>query len=131
MLKVLVASMLLAATATSAAETLPVGECGDQSHLPADQREANTPKWTVASEIENFGYDVFRGDSEEGPFEKLTEDPLLGAGTTDETQRYEFRDDSIDPCKQYWYYVESISTSGDREKFTPVFPAKPKRRAAD
>lgn len=131
MFRVFGASLLFITFGAAAADPLPVGECGDQSHLPAAQREANTPKWTVASEIENFGYDVYRGDSEDGPFLKLTEDPLLGAGTTDETQRYEFRDDTIDPCRQYWYYVESISTSGDREKFTPVFPAKPKRRAAD
>ena len=42
-----------------------------------------------------------------------------------------FRDDAIDPCREYWYYVEGISTSGNREKFTPTFRAPPKRRAAD
>ncbi len=108
---------------------LPEGECGDQSAIPADQRLANTPKWTTASEVDNFGYDVYRGDNEDGPFVKLTANPILGAGTTDETHKYEYRDDTIDPCKRYWYYVESTSTGGVHEKFTPVFPAGPKRRA--
>lgn len=107
---------------------LPEGACGDQSAIPAEQRLANTPKWTTASEVDNFGYDVYRGDKEEGPFVKMTANPILGAGTTDETHKYEFRDDTIDPCKGYWYYVESTSTGGVREKFTPVFPAGPKRR---
>ena len=53
----------------------------------------------------------------------------LGAGTTDESHSYEYRDDSIDPCHEYWYYVEATSTSGVREKFTPTFRAAPKRRA--
>jgi len=110
---------------------IPIGECGDQSHLPADQRIANTARWTTASEQDNFGFDVFRGDSEKGEFVKLTKEPILGAGTSDETHKYEFRDDTIDPCKEYWYYVEGISTSGKHEKFTPTFRAPPKRRAAD
>jgi hypothetical protein len=108
-----------------------VGTCGDQSAVPADQRIANTPRWTLASQQDTFGFDVYRGDAEEGPFARVTPKPVLGAGTTDETHKYEFRDDTIDPCKAYWYYVEEISTSGSRSKFTPVFRAGPKRRAAD
>jgi hypothetical protein len=108
---------------------IPEGQCGDQSKLPADQRIANTVKWKTASEQDSFGFEVFRGDSEKGEFAKLTKQPMLGAGTSDETHAYEFRDDTIDPCRSYWYYVESISTSGAREKFTPTFQAPPKRRA--
>jgi hypothetical protein len=119
------------APAAPAAPEIPVGECGDQGARPAEERIANTPKWSTASELENFGFDVYRGDSEEGPFERLTGSPILGAGTSDEPHQYSFRDDSIDPCKDYWYYVEAISTSGAREKFTPTFRAPAKRRAAE
>ena len=118
------------AAAAAPAKEIPVGECGDQSAVPADQRIANTARWTTASEQDNFGFDVFRGDSEKGEFSKLTKEPILGAGTSDETHKYEFRDDTIDPCREYWYYVEGITTSGSREKFTPTFRAPPKRRAA-
>ena len=119
------------AAATAPAKEVPVGQCGDQSKLAPDQRVANTARWTTASEQNNFGFDVYRGDAEKGPFTKLTKEPILGAGTTDETHKYEYRDDAIDPCKGYWYYVEGISTSGTREKFTPTFHASAKRRAAD
>jgi hypothetical protein len=111
------------------AKEVPEGECGEQSKVAADQRIANTARWTTASEQNNFGFDVFRGDSEKGEFKKLTKEPILGAGTSDETHKYEFRDDSIDPCKDYWYYVEGITTSGSHEKFTPTFRAPAKRRA--
>lgn len=107
-----------------------VGSCGSQAKVPATQRVKNTAHWTTASEEENFGYDVYRGLSEKGPFVKLTKQPILGNGTTDETHKYEFADDSIDPCKDYWYYVESIASDGTREKFTPVFHAPAKRHAA-
>lgn len=114
----------------AAEKEIPEGTCGDQSGLAPDQRVANTVRWTTASEQDNFGFDVYRGDSEHGDFTKLTKDPILGAGTSDETHKYEYRDDSIDPCTAYWYYVEGISTNGTREKFTPTFRAPPKRRAA-
>ncbi|MCQ4165679.1 hypothetical protein [Tahibacter harae] len=118
------------AAAPAAPAPVPEGACGDQSALPKEQRLANTPRWTTASEVDNFGYEVFRGEAEAGPFAKLGDKPILGAGTTDETRKYEYRDDTIDPCRDYWYYVESIATDGTREKFTPVFKAPAKRRAA-
>lgn len=122
---------IIVATPVSALAVTPVapatGACGSQAKVPAEQRVKNTARWTTASEEENFGYDVYRGASEEGPFVKLTKQPILGHGTTDETHNYEFADDAIDPCKDYWYYVESISTSGVREKMTPTFKAPAKR----
>jgi hypothetical protein len=108
---------------------VPEGDCGDQSKLPEDERVANTARWSTASEQDSFSFDVYRSDSEKGEFSKITKMPLMGAGTTDETHKYEYRDDTIDPCKDYWYYVESTSTKGVKEKFTPVFHAPPKRRA--
>jgi hypothetical protein len=86
----------------------------------------NTVRWSTASEVDNFGYDVYRATSADGPFERLTRDPVPGAGTTDLPQRYSFVDDAIDPHQAYYYYVESISLSGERERFTPVIRAKPK-----
>lgn len=121
------ATILFAASALAA--TPPAaGGCGDQSKLPADKRVANTARWTTASEQDTFGYDVYRSDSENGKFVRITKKPVLGNGTTSETHQYEFVDDTIDPCKEYWYYVEEITTQGTRVKFTSVFKAKAKRQ---
>lgn len=114
--------------AAAPAKEIPEGECGDQSKVPAEQRLANTARWSTASEQNNFGFDVFRGDSEKGEFVKLTKEPIPGAGTTDETHDYSYRDDTIDPCKEYWYYIEQTNTNGTKEKISPVFRAGPKRR---
>jgi hypothetical protein len=115
---------------TVGAADAPVGVCGSQVKVPAEKRLSNTAHWSTASEEENFGYDVYRGDAENGPFLKLTKQPMLGNGTTNETHKYQYVDDSIDPCRDYWYYVESIASDGTREKFTPVFHAPAKRQAA-
>jgi len=120
-------AMLLTGSVAFAAAPAPAGACGSQAKVPADQRLANTARWTTASEANTFGYDVYRGDSENGKFTRITKTPVLGNGTTSETHKYEFVDDSIDPCREYWYYVEEITTSGTRTKFTTVFKAKAKR----
>ena len=86
----------------------------------------NTVRWSTASEVDNFGYDVYRGDTADGPWLRITASPVLGAGTTDEVQKYSYVDRDIDPKRSYFYYVESISLDGVREKFTPVIAAKPK-----
>ena len=90
----------------------------------------NTIRWSTASEVENFGYDVYRGDTAEGPWVRITANPVLGAGTTDEVQKYSYVDREIEPTRGYFYYVESISLGGVREKFTPVIAAKAKLPAA-
>ena len=92
---------------------------------------SNKVKWVTASEVNNFGFDVLRGDSEDGPFVKINEITVPGAGNSDIPNQYEFVDEAIEAGKVYWYYVESISMSGEREKFTPTFQSKPRFPAAD
>ena len=92
---------------------------------------SNHIKWSTSSELNNFGFDVWRGDYEEGPFDRINENTIPGASSSDTVNRYEFIDDTIEKGKAYWYYVESISMSGRREKFTPTFQSKPIFPATD
>lgn len=89
--------------------------------------EPNTVRWATASEKDNFGYDVYRGLSEQGPFERINKDTIPGAGTTDIPQQYEYTDSAIQPGVVYWYYVESISLNGDRQRMTPIYPSTLKK----
>ena len=109
------------------AEPAPVKAASDSTpDQPVDEPLVNTLKWTTASEVDNFGFDIYRGLSEDGEFTKITAEPLPGAGTTDEPQNYVFVDESIDPSRDYFYFIESISLGGIREKFSPIIksPAK-------
>ncbi len=96
-----------------------------------DEPAVNTLKWTTASEVDNFGFDIYRALDEDGPFERITIEPMPGAGTTDEPQNYVFVDSEIDPGKDYFYYIESISLGGIRETFSPVIRAPAKRPTSD
>jgi hypothetical protein len=93
---------------------------------PAAPQLENVIRWATSSEVDNFGYDVYRADAEQGPYARITPLPIPGHGTTDLPQRYEFRDDTIAPDTVYYYYVESISLDGTRERFTPISRSRPK-----
>jgi hypothetical protein len=101
-------------------------EDSSEKSSEAEPNYSNNIRWATAVELDNFGFDVFRGEHEEGPFIRLNEETIAGAGTTDEPSYYLFVDKTNDPHKVYYYYVESISMSNVREHFTPVFRAKAK-----
>lgn len=92
----------------------------------ADGELANTLRWTTASEQDNFGFDIYRGDSAEGPFERISQRPVPARGSADTPTEYRYVDRDIEAERAYYYYVESISIHGRRERFTPVMRAPPK-----
>lgn len=92
----------------------------------ADKELTNAIRWSTASESDNFGFDVYRSEDRGGPFERVTDHPLAGGGTTDLPRTYRFVDEDIQAGQAYFYYVESISLSGERKRFTPVMRAPPK-----
>lgn len=112
-----------AATEETASSKTSEGRDGDSATDHGDSEDATydkTLRWATASEIDNFGYDIYRGNSADGPFERITEEPIAGAGTTDEPSRYVYVDKDLDTTRDYYYYIESISMHGVREVFTPV-----------
>jgi hypothetical protein len=130
------ALVVSAGYASAGGESPESGE-GEPAETPAvseeqaDEPVVNTLKWTTASEVDNFGFDIYRSLDEDGPFDRITDDPLPGAGTTDEPQKYVFVDSEIDPTKDYYYYIESISLGGVREVFSPVIRSPAKRPVED
>ena len=114
------------AAAAPAPTAPPVEEAAPATAPASDEPPFNRLKWSTASEVDNFGFDIYRSTSEEGPFERLTSQPIPGAGTVDEPRYYEYKDTAIDPGVEYFYYVESISVDGIRERFSPIIQAPAK-----
>jgi hypothetical protein len=115
-----------AATPPQASESESPGAADTGTQARESNSFRNVIKWATASELNNFGFDVYRGESEDGPFQRINSDVIEGAGTSDTPHYYRHVDDSIDPRKTYYYYVESISMSGERRRFTPIDRAGPK-----
>jgi hypothetical protein len=76
-------------------------------------------KWQVANEYDIYGYEIYRGDKESGPFARvnarmqlrLQGDPEMGSV-------YQWRDNSAEPGKTYWYFINVVYNKGRKEQFT-------------
>jgi hypothetical protein len=113
-----------------AAVSPPPAVSDDSPPLKKSTNLKNTLRWTTASEIENFGFDVHRGPTREGPWTRITPRPIRGAGTSDTLHRYTFVDERIEAGRGYWYWVESISFTNARKRYSPLIYAPPKKRSA-
>jgi len=104
---------------------------GGNAPQPEGDEEAegihNKVRWKTASEVDSYGFDVYRSTSEDGPFETINDKPIAGAGTVDVPQYYLYLDHDIQPDTAYFYYIESISLAGERKDISPVLRAPPKR----
>ena len=87
---------------------------------PPPAAEPVVLRWTTANEHECFGYHVYRGMSEDGPFERLTDEVVAGGGTTDLKRSYAFEDPGVEAGRTYYYYVETVRTDGHKRRLTPV-----------
>jgi hypothetical protein len=79
-----------------------------------------TLDWRTESEEENYGFNVYKSESEKGPFTKVNKKVIPGAGTTSIAHDYIYKDYAIKKGETYYYYLESVSLSGEKEKFSPV-----------
>ena len=72
--------------------------------------------WRTESELNNLGFDVYRGKSIDGPFTKITPALIKGAGTDSTPRSYKFIDESVGVSTTYYYYLENISFDGTRDR---------------
>jgi hypothetical protein len=71
-----------------------------------------TVEWSTASELNTAGFNLYRGDSREGPFTRInpelisaSTDPLVGGS-------YVYTDNQVSPGRTYYYQLEEVETSG-------------------
>ena len=92
---------------------------------PAAEVPHNTLTWKT-DDLSNLGYDIYRAESEAGPFVKINDRPVPGTLKPGKVQTFHYEDRAIDLHKDYWYYVECITLQGERLKFTPTLKAPAK-----
>jgi hypothetical protein len=109
----------------------PVAPAPAASPTP-DPARSNTLRWTTRGGATNFAYEVFRAESEAGPFTKVNRELISGhlMYRGQQVQQFSYTDTDIDPGKDYWYYVESINLMNERARLTPVQKAPAKVRSS-
>jgi hypothetical protein len=71
-----------------------------------------TVEWSTASELNTAGFNLYRGETQDGPFTRInvelipaSPDPLIGGS-------YVFTDTAVIAGRTYYYQLEDVETSG-------------------
>lgn len=107
----------------------PAGAQAPAVEKPAAPAEKlkNTLRWRT-TDVDVWGYDVFRAESEAGPFTKIN-DQLIDGRIKNRAHEFSFVDDTIAAGKDYWYYVEAIDLMGKRTRLSAPMKAAAKGAA--
>ena len=80
--------------------------------------------WQTASEVETAGFDIYRGPTAEGPFSRITEVPVPAEGDPLVGAAYRFADEDVAWGQQYFYQLEEVELTGDRNRYEEVVQAR-------
>jgi hypothetical protein len=76
--------------------------------------------WLTLSETDNFGFNLDRAMAKAGPFARVNEVLIPGAGTTSTPHTYGYLDETVEPEAIYWYRLQDVSLSGERTFHGPI-----------
>jgi len=77
-------------------------------------------EWRTASELDNLGFHVYRGSSENGPWTRLTSSLIPGLGSSAVGQAYSFRDKGLTNGTRYFYRLDDVDASSKTTSHGPV-----------
>jgi hypothetical protein len=77
-------------------------------------------KWQVSNENNIYGFLVYRGDAENGPFLRVNKDIVHVDGNKGDgvTSTYSWRDNSATAGKTYWYYIGMLYRDGSKQQLS-------------
>jgi hypothetical protein len=77
-------------------------------------------EWETASELNNLGFNLYRGLSMDGPWGRLNASLIPGLGSSPEGKRYSFLDSGLRNGATYFYRLEDLDRSGKVTSHGPV-----------
>ncbi len=114
-LAALLAAAPLAATdrAAPAATPCPTAAAGDSPEVVL--------AWTARSEEGVYGYLVYRSPRREGPYRRINPEIIHARHVTPPaTSSYRFVDAEVEPGRTYYYYLDTVSLSGVKQRLSGV-----------
>ena len=91
------------------------------SHFSAKRADTGVVlEWVTQSELDNAGFNILRSQTRQGPFVKVNATLISGAGTTAERHTYTWTDTTTKPNVVYYYRIEDVSLSGNRQPLATV-----------
>jgi hypothetical protein len=78
--------------------------------------------WETTSEVDNWGFNLVRATSPDAESATLLNDELIASEAPGSTEgaSYEWIDSAVEPSTTYYYWLETVSTTGDVARHGPV-----------
>ncbi|MEI6125442.1 MAG: ice-binding family protein [Pseudomonadota bacterium] len=76
--------------------------------------------WTAISETDVLGYNILKGDSSSGAFQKINDALISAKGSPATTVDYTFADTNLRNRRMYLYRLMEVQTNGDERLHGPV-----------
>jgi hypothetical protein len=77
-------------------------------------------EWTTASELDTVGFNLLRGDSENGPYEQINPELLPSDNDSLTGGSYQFLDTRVIRGRIYYYLLEEIEMTGEINQHGPI-----------
>lgn len=72
-------------------------------------------KWTVAEAASVYGFQIFRSESEEGPFVLMNATPIHADTENNDSQSFQWRDNNVRSGSAYYYSIGILRINGKKE----------------
>ncbi|RMF44414.1 MAG: hypothetical protein D6755_09195 [Anaerolineae bacterium] len=77
-------------------------------------------EWSTASELDTVGFNVFRSETESGPYTQVNQNIIPAAGDSLTGSDYRFEDRDVRTGRTYYYELEDVNTTGTGTRHGPI-----------
>ena len=77
-------------------------------------------EWSTASELDTAGFNLYRSQTESGPFTRVNPSLIPGSADPLTGGNYQFADHQVTPGVTYFYQLEEVETSGTIARHGPI-----------
>jgi hypothetical protein len=76
-------------------------------------------EWSTASEMDTAGFNLYRSQSEAGPWQRINQSLIPGSDDPLTGGSYQYEDHQVAPGLTYYYMLEDVDTSGATSREGP------------
>jgi len=77
-------------------------------------------EWTTESEVDTAGFHLYRSESPEGPFERITRELIPASPDPIRGGHYVYTDTEVAAGHVYFYQLEDVEFDGDSTRHGPI-----------
>ncbi len=86
----------------------------------AARRSSVIVEWTTETEVDTIGFNLYRSESPDGPYEKVNEELIPAEGDPLVGKRYVFTDTDVIAGRTYYYQLEDVEVTGATNRYGPI-----------